>query len=93
MSPTLGLVAFVPGTRPLESVLHGPITEESYRAALEKYQRFVDSMGGYVAALGKGVRHHVVANFNLCQSLVPWDGLREALLRYAGEKPHEDRHV
>lgn len=86
MSPTLGLVAFVPATRPLENVLHGPISEGAYQAALEKYQRFIEGVGSYVGALGKGTRHEVVKNFEQCQSLVPWDGLREALLRYAGEK-------
>lgn len=86
MSPTLGLLAFVDGTRPLENVMV-PLTvsESSYRKASETYQRHVEKgMGGYNAIFKKPDHKSVVLNFEKAESLIRWDGLREAFVRYAG---------
>lgn len=92
MSPTLGLLAFVDGTHPLENVMvPATVSETSYKKASESYQRHIEKgIGGYNAIFKKPDHEYVVANFDKTQSLIRWDGLREALVRYAGTEstPH-----
>ncbi|GMH34457.1 hypothetical protein BSKO_02291 [Bryopsis sp. KO-2023] len=86
LSPTLGLLAFVDGTRPLESVMvPGTIPQSEYKKSAEVFQSFITKgMGGYENVFKKSNREYVISHFENAESFVPWDGLREALVRYSG---------
>ncbi|KAL3131372.1 hypothetical protein ABBQ38_007687 [Trebouxia sp. C0009 RCD-2024] len=94
ISPSLGMVAFVPGTKPLKALLTDPtlLPPEAVAAADNRYSTFILTKGGNLERAGpryermfrSASRKETVANLEAVQSHIRWDSLREAMLRASG---------
>ncbi|KAK9813338.1 hypothetical protein WJX73_001242 [Symbiochloris irregularis] len=105
INDSLGMVAFVPGTLPLLSVIQGshPQAEEEMSAADEAFGKYITVAGGSeesddivqqrLRLYSHATPEAISAGLQSGQRHVRWDCLRAALLKYAGspEKFMADR--
>lgn len=88
MSANLGLLAFVDGTRPLEhAMVPGTISEDAYKRSAEVFQKFINTkMGGYNGIFRSADRNVVIENFEKAEKNLPWEGLRESIVKFSGRQ-------